>query len=706
MEKDVYFLEQSLRTRNTGVLASLVAIPVVIAFMYIDHTLPLLSGILGWRVVAIIPSLLFLTFALFFFEAHQRLTIPLHVAQLASVMVMMCGICAELATRPDFPQFGRSALVSSLLVCIFAVFVLAGGARRYLLAILVLPLAVMSAYLLMQGKSLSQVEKAWLISNPAAIAVILGVFALYQERSDRREFRARTRLKLAEESLRRSEKKFRELFDHAEIGMFRSRPDGSELLDVNPKFLEIFGGSREEMIGRSSAIHWADPGEREEMIRILNKDGRVTNYECGMRDAQGEVHNCLASLRLDPDQGFLEGSLVDVTERKQLEAEKLELERRFASAKKHESLSMLAGGVAHNFNNLLAVILGNAEVLRDTLPAGSDSAAFIAEITKAGYRSRDLIDQLLATGRRQVLELRPLDLNDLVRDCSAMMRKAIRENIAIDYRLSASPCPIQADPGRIEEILLNLAMNAQDAIPREGRLTIGTTEVFLDLSHARPQAEIRPGRCILLTVSDTGEGMDQETMTKIFDPFFTTKEPGKGTGLGLSTVYGIVKQHDGSIEVESQPGTGTQFKIYFPLTEVLPQAAGGGEQVQPTGGSETVLLVEDEEPIRRLLARQLRGLGYTVLEAADGTCALRVFEEHEGIVHLLLTDVVMPHMNGRELHDRLLIRAPGVKVLFMSGYGQDVVTSYVAQDGDVPLIAKPFTGHAIASRVREILDKA
>src|SRR5208283_786864 len=253
MEKDVYFLEQSLRTRNTGVLASLVAIPVVLVFMYIDHMLPLLSGIFGWRVVAIVPSLLFLAFALFFFEAHRRLTIPLHVAQLAGVMVMMCGICADLATRPEFPLFGRSALVSSLLVCIFTVFVLAGGARKYLLMILVLPLAAMSVYLLMVGKSLSQIEKVWLISNPAAIAIVLGVLALYQEESGRREFHSRAELKLAEESLRRSEKKFRELFDYAEIGMFRSRLDGSELLDVNRRFLEIFGGSREAMIGRSSA---------------------------------------------------------------------------------------------------------------------------------------------------------------------------------------------------------------------------------------------------------------------------------------------------------------------------------------------------------------------------------------------------------------------------------------------------------------------
>jgi two-component system cell cycle sensor histidine kinase/response regulator CckA len=556
----------------------------------------------------------------------------------------------------------------------------------------------MDVYVVMAGKFLPQIQKTWFISNPSAVAIVLGVLALYQERSGRREFRARTELKHAEESLRKSEKKFHDLFDYAEIGMFRSKLDGTRLLDANGKFLEIFGRSREEMIGGSSEIHWADPRERAEMVRILNRDGRVTNYECGMLDARGRVHTCLISLRLSSD-GTLEGSLVDVTERKQLEAEKLELERRVASAKKLESLGILAGGVAHNFNNLLAVILGNAEMLRDILPVGSDSAAIVTEITKAGYRSRSLIDQLLAMGRRQVLELRPLDLNEVIRDCSAILRKALRENIVIDYRLSLSSCPVTADPGRIEEVLLNLALNAQDAIPREGQMTIATAEVLLEQS----QDSIPPGRYVLLAVSDTGEGMAPETMAKIFDPFFTTKEPGRGTGLGLSTVYGIVKQHSGSIGVESRPGGGTQFRIYLPRTDV-PLQEKNDESGQPIGGRETILLVEDEDPIRRLVSRQLSALGYTVLEAADGVSALRVFEEHEGSVDLLLTDVVMPRMNGRELHDRLCILAPAMKVLYMSGYGQDVVTSYGAQDREMPLIAKPFASQDIASRVRSILD--
>ena len=685
MKKDAYSLEQSLRTRNTGMLMGLIVVPAVLVFMYIDHITPSLSGILGWRMVALVPSLLYLPFALFHFTAHRQLTLPLHIAQLAGVMVMMCGICAELVTRPEFPPFERSALISSLLVCIFADFVFAGGARRHLLLILVLPLAAMSVYIATVGTFLSQTEKLWLICNPSVMAAGLGVTALFQERSGRREFRARTELKIAEESLRQSEKKFRGLFHHAEIGMFRSRLDGSEMLDVNPKFVEIFGRSREEMVGRPSLVFWADVQERNEMVRILNGDARVTNYECGMLDARGEVHRCLISARLESDQGILEGSLVDVTERrhmeaeresmwqrlefllettrtgldiidenfvvhyvdparrktmgdpkgrpcyeyfrgasvpcgdcamrraletkkvqameqtlpgeenrptqvtampyrdgsrwmvaevivdiaerKQAEAERLDLERRIAAAQKLESLGILAGGIAHNFNNLLSVILGNAELLRVTLPAGSDSATFVTEIIKAGYRSRDLISQLLAMGRRQVLELRPLDLNEVVRACSTMLRRVLREDIDIDYRLSVVPCPIVADPGRIEDILLNLALNAQDAMAQEGRLVIATTEVLREALFTRRQNDVPAGRCIMLTVGDTGTGMDQQTMSRIFDPFFTTKEPGKGTGLGLSTVYGIVQQHGGSIEVDSQPGEGTRFRIYFPRTE-------------------------------------------------------------------------------------------------------------------------------------------
>ena len=303
MEKDAYIFERSLKTRNTGLVMSLVVISVVLAFVYADHRSPPLHGILAWRVTAIVPSVLFLVFALFFFKAHRRFTIVMHIVQMVGVMAMMCGITAVLATRPDFSPFGRTALISSLLVCIFSVFVFAAGARRHLLAIVMLPLAAMSAYILTVGGFLPQMDKTFLITNPCAIAVILGVAALYQEKSVRREFHSRTELKLAGESLRQSEKKYRELFDNAEIGMFRSRRDGTALLDFNRKFCEMFDGSRSETIGSSSSLHWADPRERDEMVRFSTVTAmpRISSAGCstsmagciaaGLREARRRPEN-------------------------------------------------------------------------------------------------------------------------------------------------------------------------------------------------------------------------------------------------------------------------------------------------------------------------------------------------------------------------------------------------------------------------------
>jgi two-component system cell cycle sensor histidine kinase/response regulator CckA len=921
-------------------------------FVFIDHATPYLSGIIGWRICALASSLLFLAFVLFAFPTYPGLTVPLHVAQLVGLMVMMCGITAELSIRPGLPSFARSELTASLLVCIFAAFVLAGGARRFLFAILLPPLAASSVIIVVAGGVMTESEKVWLISNPAALAIGLSILALYQERSSARESRTRSELGRAENALRESERKYRDLFDNAEVGMFRSRLDGAEVIDVNRRFLEITARTREELVGSRSALHWAVPGEGREMMSILTRDGHVTNYECRVLNARGEERRCLASLRLFPAQGVLEGSLVDITERKQAEewqevlrhsidaaadgaywlnedgrlfyanesgcrtlgysraelmalgvndinpeatpetwariwrtlkekksldtesthrrkdgtlfpvqittsfvrfdgrdfavgfahditerrrleaareamlqrlefviattrtgldiidenfvvryvdparrkvmgdpagrpcfqyfrgrstactdcamqqalrarsvqvreqtlpteddrptqvtalpyqdetgtwlvaevivditerkraeAERLDLERRIASSQKLEGLGMLAGGVAHNFNNLLTVILGHAELLRESLPRQEAAMSSVAEIVKAGNRSRDLIRQLLTMGRRQELALRPLDLNTVIRECRAMLRQALRENIAIAYLLSPAPCPIAADPGKIEEILLNLALNAQDAIPREGRLEIATSEVILEGASGRRHDDFVPGRYVLLAVTDTGQGMDGETVKKIFDPFFTTKEQGKGTGLGLSTVYGIVKQHSGSIEVQSRPGAGTRFEIYLPRSgaaaDETPAAdvehPGDGTPWHiPAAGAETILLVEDEAPIRTLLSRHLRGLGYVVLEADDGISALQAAAERAGPLHILVTDVVMPWMNGTDLHEQLRAQVPGLKVLFMSGYPREVISSHVEKHEETDLILKPFTGQALASRVREILDR-
>jgi signal transduction histidine kinase/ActR/RegA family two-component response regulator len=396
---------------------------------------------------------------------------------------------------------------------------------------------------------------------------------------------------------------------------------------------------------------------------------------------------------------------VDIGERKKAESERLELERRMLSAQKLEGLGILAGGVAHNFNNLLAVMLGHAQLLRDRTLGEVDFKAAVQEIIKAGFRSRDLIGQLLAIGRRQAIELAPLDLNQVITDSRAILRQAIRENITLEFRLASTPCPVMADAGRIEQILLNLALNAQDAILRDGSLIFETSETVLGRARARRHGDMAQGRYILLTVSDTGAGMDRETMDRIFDPFFTTKEEGKGTGLGLSTVYGIVKQHGGNIEVESEPGHGTRFNIYLPRTDIPLRRSRDASPTQDREGTETLLLVEDQDPVRMLLCRQLRNLGYTVLEAASGAAALRIAAEHKGDLQLLLTDVILEGMNGRELYDVLSREREGIKVLYMSGYAKGVLEDHGVAGEGLSFLQKPFDMHALAAKVREVLDQ-
>jgi PAS domain S-box-containing protein len=396
---------------------------------------------------------------------------------------------------------------------------------------------------------------------------------------------------------------------------------------------------------------------------------------------------------------------VDVSERKQAETERLELERKMLSAQKLEGLGILAGGIAHNFNNFLTVILGYADLLMEKRPGETDFKAAVEEIIKAGLRSRDMIGQLLATGRRQRINLVPLDLNEVIAASRGILRQAIRENVSLELRCAPYPCPVMADAGLIEQMLLNFVLNSQDAIPRDGMVILETSETTLDEASARHHENGAPGKYILLSVSDTGVGMDAQTKGKIFDPFFTTKEQGKGTGLGLSTVYGIVKQHNGSIEVESDPGRGTRFVVFLPRTEASPQQAEdrGGQKKKP--GSETLLLVEDQDSVRELVGQQLRGLGYTVLEATDGPAAIEVAASRNGDLDLLLTDVVLTGMNGRELHERLSRDYGKMRVLYMSGYANDVLANHGLSEEGVEFLQKPFDGRTLAAKVREVLQK-
>ena len=375
-------------------------------------------------------------------------------------------------------------------------------------------------------------------------------------------------------------------------------------------------------------------------------------------------------------------------------------------ARKMEAVGRLASGLAHDFANLLTLISGYSEIVLGRLASHDPLRPEVDEIRKAAQRGSALTGQLLAFSRRHTVEPQVLDLNALVADMQKMLRRMIAEHIEITTHPGADLGRVKADPGQIEQLIMNLAINARDAMPRGGRISIRTANVELDANHERVQCGLTPGSYVMLQVADTGDGMDAETLQHMFEPFFTTKEEGKGTGLGLATVYGIVKQGRGDVAVQSEPGRGTTFTIYLPRVEAKPQRAVAETGARPSRpGTETILLVEDEDGVRRLLMHVLTKRGYTVLEARNGPEAFAVFQQLHRPVHLLLTDIVMPRMNGRELADRLLQLQPDLKVIYMSGYTDEVLVGKGRHSGAL-FLQKPLRPDVLTERVREMLDGA
>jgi PAS domain S-box-containing protein len=372
-----------------------------------------------------------------------------------------------------------------------------------------------------------------------------------------------------------------------------------------------------------------------------------------------------------------------------------------------ESVGRLAGGVAHDFNNLLTAITGYSQLLLQDLPPGDPKGSDLEEIIKAAMRAASLTRQLLAFSRRQVLEVKPLDLNSIVQDMEKMLRRLIGADIELQTVLRPHLGTIKADPGQIEQVILNLVVNARDAMPKGGRVILETANVELDASYGADHPDAQPGSYVMLATADTGVGMDKDIQSHIFEPFFTTKGPEKGTGLGLATVYGIVKQSGGNIWVYSEPGHGTTFKIHFPLVvERAAVARPSGKASLPTHGSETVLLAEDEESVRRLAVRVLQHVGYHVLVAQNGTEALLISERHQGPIHLLVSDVVMPQMGGADLVRRLAATRPDLRVLFLSGYTDPSIVEQGLLESGAAFLQKPFTTEALTQKVREVLDAA
>jgi len=400
----------------------------------------------------------------------------------------------------------------------------------------------------------------------------------------------------------------------------------------------------------------------------------------------------------------MRGVMMDITAGKETDRAKSQLEEELRQSQKIESIGRLAGGVAHDFNNLLTAINGYADLMLEDLAEDHRWRGAVAEIRRAGERAADLTGQLLAFSRRQLLQPRVLDLNVLVTDSTKMLKRLLGEDIEVITSLDPTLGHVTADAGQLHQIILNLAVNARDAMPRGGQLTIETQNVVLD--EEQLHLSLQPGAYVMLAVSDNGSGMDQETLSRIFEPFFTTKESTKGTGLGLSTVYGIVKQSGGSIFVYSEPGRGTTFQIYLPRSDKAVSATTESRvEVDTLRGSETVLVVEDEEAVRMLIEQALRKYGYRVIEATNGAEALRLCENHDPPIRLMVTDVVMPGMSGRELAARVREQLPDLRVLYMSGYTDDTVIRHGLLDASMFFLQKPFTPSALARKVRETLDQ-
>jgi PAS domain S-box-containing protein len=513
-----------------------------------------------------------------------------------------------------------------------------------------------------------------------------------------------------EEALRESEGRYRTLFEGSKDAVYITNREG-KFISVNPAFLELFGYTKEELNLLSAQDTYVNPLDRNRFRQEIEQKGFVRDYEVKLRNKDGTEIDCLltSSMRRDNDRSILgyQGIIRDITARKRSEQEMAALQEQFRQSQKMEAVGRLGGGIAHDFNNLLTIIKGYSQLSLLDLKENDPLWGNIQEIQKATQRATDLTRQLLAFSRRQILDLKVLDLNTLLKDLDKMLRRIIGEDIELTTLLAENLGRVKIDPGQFEQIILNLAVNARDAMPSGGKLTIETANVVLDGEYARTHVSVTPGPYVRLSVSDTGGGIPLEVKEKVFEPFFTTKEKGKGTGLGLSTVYGIVKQSGGNIWVYSEPAHGTTFKIYLPrVEEDLDTLHGRDETDFLPRGSETVLLVEDEPSVRDLALRLLNQQGYKVLEAANGEEALRVVQEHIGEkIHLLLTDVVMPQMGGKELANQLKLLRPDVKVLYTSGYTDDAIVHHGVLEPGTHFLQKPFSPKTLTHKMREVLDR-
>ncbi len=511
-----------------------------------------------------------------------------------------------------------------------------------------------------------------------------------------------TRQKDIEKALLENEARYKAVLEAAADPIVIYDIDG-RVIYTNPAFSTIFGWQNDELSGkRIDYVPEKNRAETQRMIEKIISGQRFSGFETQRYNKAGNILDVSMSAATFKDPaGNIQGSVIslrDISDRKQLEAQ-------FLQAQKMEAIGRLAGGVAHDLNNLLSPILGYGEMLLNDLKLDDTKRKQVDQIVQAGIRARDLVRQLLAFSRKQALAYKSIDLNKTIFEFQKLLRRTIREDIEIKIVPKQDIRPIKADIGQIEQVIMNLAVNAADAMPDGGRLTIETDMARLDKVYASLHLDAEPGEYIMLIVSDTGRGMDGETRKHLFEPFFSTKGP-QGTGLGLATVYGIVKQHGGNILVYSEPGRGTTFKVYLPVSEeTASKKKTATEQYPENTGKETILIVEDNKRVRNLGHAILKLQGYTVLVAENGSRALSVLEEQNRKVQLLLTDVVMPGMNGKELFAKAVEQYPDLKVLYMSGYTNDIIAHRGVLEEGIAFVKKPFSVQSLTSKVREVLDE-
>jgi PAS domain S-box-containing protein len=505
------------------------------------------------------------------------------------------------------------------------------------------------------------------------------------------------------ETLEDSEKKYRTIFEEALIGIFQSGPQG-HYMNANRAMATMLGySSPEELTASVTDIAqqlYVDPRRRDELTALMKQHGLVQNFECQLYRKDGRKIWVTTNIRVIYKDGvaIYDGTTQDITERKLLEAQ-------LVQAQKMDAVGRLAGGIAHDFNNAIGVIVGYSALLKECVAGNGNALRYAEEIGKAGHRAALLTRQLLAFSRKQVIQPTVVELNSVVTETEKMLRRLIGEHVEMTVVPGSELGRVRMDLGQVDQILMNLVVNARDAMPQGGRIVIETANAELDETSLIQYSYAKPGRYVMLSVSDTGAGMDKETQAHIFEPFYTTKGPGQGTGLGLSTVYGIVKQSEGYIWVYSEPGKGARFKIYLPRVDAVAEPTSTALESTVVGGSETILLVEDDDAMRQLTRSCLESGGYAVLDAPNGKSALQDAARLNAPIHLLVTDVVMPGMSGAALARRLVTSHSRMKVLYMSGYTADLIAQQGILDRRVLLLEKPFTKEALLRKVRKALDE-